>query len=77
MSPIWKRSAGVIPFLSESGETRGSYLLIHAARVLNPRARSAFPKGKIEPGETLRRAACRVLTLNRRGRYRWGLYLVA
>jgi bis(5'-nucleosidyl)-tetraphosphatase len=61
MNPIWERSAGVIPFLSGSGETRGSYLLIHSARVLNPRARWEFPKGKIEPGETPRQAACREL----------------
>jgi bis(5'-nucleosidyl)-tetraphosphatase len=61
MSPIWERSAGVIPFLSGPGETRGSYLLIHSARVLNPLARWEFPKGKIEPGETPRQAASREL----------------
>jgi bis(5'-nucleosidyl)-tetraphosphatase len=59
MSPIWERSAGVIPILIRSGEARGSYLLIHSARVLNPLARWEFPKGNTEPGETPRKAACR------------------
>ena len=57
MSPIWERSAGVIPFLDGPVQARRSYLLIHSARVLNPLARWEFPKGKVEPGKTQREAA--------------------
>jgi len=59
MSPIRERSAGVIPFLGKIGPARRQYLLIHSARVLNPRARWEFPKGGIEPGESPRQAASR------------------
>jgi bis(5'-nucleosidyl)-tetraphosphatase len=59
MDPIREHSAGVIPFLGKTGPRRRSYLLIHSARVLNPRARWEFPKGGIEPGESPRQAASR------------------
>jgi bis(5'-nucleosidyl)-tetraphosphatase len=61
MSPIWERSARVIPFLHGLGKARRSYLLVHSARVLNPLARWEFPKGTIEPGETSREDAGREL----------------
>ena len=59
MNPIWERSAGVIPFLVEPAGRRPWYLLIHSARVLNPRARWEVPKGTIESGESPREAAGR------------------
>jgi bis(5'-nucleosidyl)-tetraphosphatase len=59
MNPIREYSAGIIPFLLESESSRRFYLLIHSARVHNPRARWEFPKGGIEPGETPRQAAAR------------------
>jgi hypothetical protein len=39
MSPIREHSAGVIAFLGKTGPDGRWYLLIHSARVLNPRAR--------------------------------------
>jgi 8-oxo-dGTP pyrophosphatase MutT (NUDIX family) len=61
MSPVWERSAGVIPFLDGPVKACRSYLLIHSARVLNPLARWEFPKGTLGPGETQREAVGRAL----------------
>jgi ADP-ribose pyrophosphatase YjhB (NUDIX family) len=54
----YEHSAGVIP--ARYGPELGmSYLVIHSARVYNPRARWEFPKGRIEPREAADRAAAR------------------
>ena len=58
MSLDYERSAGVIPFRFGLGRCL-SYLVIHSARVRNPRARWEFPKGRIEPGESPDQAAAR------------------
>jgi bis(5'-nucleosidyl)-tetraphosphatase len=58
MSPIFERSAGVIPFRLIRDRVP-LYLVIHSATVLNPRARWEFPKGGIEVGESPREAAVR------------------
>jgi bis(5'-nucleosidyl)-tetraphosphatase len=58
MSLDYELSAGVIPFRSGLGRCL-SYLVIHSARVRNPRARWEFPKGRIEPGESPDQAAAR------------------
>lgn len=58
MRPIPERSAGILPFrIGRDG--RPVYLLIHSARVRNPKARWGFPKGGIEAGESERAAAIR------------------
>lgn len=58
MSLDYELSAGVIPFRFGLGRCL-SYLVIHSARVRNPRARWEFPKGRIEPGESPDQAAAR------------------
>ena len=58
MSPIFERSAGIIPFRIDSdGVPR--YLVLHSATVRNPRARWEFPKGGMNPGENTRQTAAR------------------
>jgi bis(5'-nucleosidyl)-tetraphosphatase len=59
MLSVQERSAGVIAFLNECDPVNRPYLLIHSARVRNPKARWEFPKGGIERGETPRQAAAR------------------
>ena len=50
---IHERSAGVIPY--RRGDDQGPlYLVLHSATVRNPRAKWEFPKGGVEPGETIR-----------------------
>jgi 8-oxo-dGTP pyrophosphatase MutT (NUDIX family) len=56
----YEHSAGVIPFRPKPGSGL-LYLVIHSARVRNPRARWEFPKGRIEPGETAVQASMREL----------------
>jgi bis(5'-nucleosidyl)-tetraphosphatase len=58
MTLDYEHSAGVIPFRLGPGPSL-SYLIIHSARVLDPRARWEFPKGGIERGETPGQAAAR------------------
>ncbi len=58
MITFHERSAGVIPF--RRGDDRAPlYLVLHSATVRNPRAKWEFPKGGVEPGETIRGAAAR------------------
>jgi len=57
MSPIRERSAGFIPFLDGPVNACRSYLLIHSARVLNPRVCWEVLRGMLEPGKTQREAA--------------------
>src|SRR3954453_15169352 len=58
MITFHERSAGVIPF--RRGDDRVPfYLVLHSATVRNPRAKWEFPKGGVEPGETIRGAAAR------------------
>ena len=58
MSPIFERSAGVIPYRIIEGGTP-VYLVLHSATVRNPRARWEFPKGGMNPGESTRETAAR------------------
>lgn len=58
MTPIYERSAGVIPFRIDEDGTP-VYLILHSATVRNPRARWEFPKGGMETGETTRQTAAR------------------
>ena len=58
MTPVFERSAGLIPFRRD-GECGTLYLLIHSATVRNPLACWEFPKGGVEPGEDARDAAAR------------------
>ena len=60
MTPVYERSAGVVPFRQTPGRTP-LYLVIHSAFVKNPRARWEFPKGAIETGECSRETALREL----------------
>jgi bis(5'-nucleosidyl)-tetraphosphatase len=58
MTTIHERSAGVIPY--RRGDDQGPlYLVLHSATVRNPRAKWEFPKGGVEPGETIQEAAMR------------------
>jgi 8-oxo-dGTP pyrophosphatase MutT (NUDIX family) len=60
MTVIQELSAGVIPYRWDGAEDVAPlYLILHSATVRNPRARWEFPKGGIEPGETIRQAAAR------------------
>jgi 8-oxo-dGTP pyrophosphatase MutT (NUDIX family) len=58
MTTTHEQSAGVIPY--RLGEDQGPlYLILHSATVRNPRAKWEFPKGGLEPGESIRQAAAR------------------
>ena len=58
MTTIHEHSAGVIPY--RRGDDQGPlYLVLHSATVRNPRAKWEFPKGGVEPGESIRAAAAR------------------
>src|SRR5207248_7185776 len=58
MTTFHERSAGVIPY--RWGDDQGPlYLVLHSATVRNPRAKWEFPKGGVEPGESIRQAAAR------------------
>jgi 8-oxo-dGTP pyrophosphatase MutT (NUDIX family) len=58
MTTFHERSAGVIPYRWE-GDQGPLYLILHSATVRNPRAKWEFPKGGVEPGESLPQAAAR------------------
>ena len=58
MTTFHERSAGVIPYCRGSDHTL-LYLILHSATVRNPRAKWEFPKGGVEPGETIEEAAAR------------------
>ncbi len=56
MTTFHERSAGVIPY-RRGDDQEPLYLVLHSATVRNPRAKWEFPKGGVEPGETIREAA--------------------
>jgi bis(5'-nucleosidyl)-tetraphosphatase len=58
MTTFHERSAGVIPY-RRADDQGPLYLVLHSATVRNPRAKWEFPKGGVEPGETIREAAAR------------------
>jgi bis(5'-nucleosidyl)-tetraphosphatase len=58
MTTFHERSAGVIPY-RRGDDQEPLYLVLHSATVRNPRAKWEFPKGGVEPGETIREAAAR------------------
>ena len=58
MTTFHEQSAGVIPY--RRGDDPGPlYLVLHSATVRNPRAKWEFPKGGVEPGESIQAAAAR------------------
>jgi bis(5'-nucleosidyl)-tetraphosphatase len=58
MTTFHEYSAGVIPY--RRGDDQGPiYLVLHSATVRNPRAKWEFPKGGVEPGESIQAAAAR------------------
>ena len=58
MTTFHERSAGVIPY-RWGDDQEPSYLVLHSATVRNPRAKWEFPKGGVEPGESIQQAAAR------------------
>src|SRR5690242_16797324 len=58
MTAVHGRCAGVTadPVHADQGPV---YLVLHSATVRNPRAKWEFPKGGMEPGESLRQTAAR------------------
>jgi 8-oxo-dGTP pyrophosphatase MutT (NUDIX family) len=58
MTTFHERSAGVIPY-RWGDDQEPLYLILHSATVRNPRAKWEFPKGGVEPGESIVQAAAR------------------
>ncbi|HZW32535.1 MAG TPA: NUDIX domain-containing protein [Isosphaeraceae bacterium] len=58
MTTTYERSAGVIPY-RWGADQAPLYLVLHSATVRNPRAKWEFPKGGVEPGESIPQAAAR------------------
>ena len=58
MTTYHERSAGLIPY-RWGDDQEPSYLVLHSATLRNPRAKWEFPKGGVEPGESIRQAATR------------------
>jgi len=58
MTTFYERSAGVIPY-RWGVDQAPLYLVLHSATVRNPRAKWEFPKGGVEPGESIAQAAAR------------------
>jgi bis(5'-nucleosidyl)-tetraphosphatase len=58
MTTFHERSAGMIPY-RWGDDQEPSYLVLHSATVRNPRAKWEFPKGGVEPGESIQQAAAR------------------
>ena len=58
MTTLYERSAGVIPY-RWGADQAPLYLVLHSATVRNPRAKWEFPKGGVEPGESIAQAAAR------------------
>jgi 8-oxo-dGTP pyrophosphatase MutT (NUDIX family) len=58
MTTLYERSAGVIPY-RWGVDQAPLYLVLHSATVRNPRAKWEFPKGGVEPRESIADAAAR------------------